>query len=427
MKHDFAAAMRRAFAATRGHSLADATRAIQDVLGRALPQAHPETARPEPRDITPKAEQVDDAGEVNRRSSAQDGAGSKTPPPQRPGPAPKFDDIAGLAGGARSRQPLGDVLQALRDAKMPGGGFAPLGKIHPAQARPVAPPPIPEGALFTARPFACPAGERGYKLYRPASMAGRARGLVVMLHGCTQNADDFARGTGMNALAEAHGLLVVYPNQIASANSSGCWNWFTPAHQVRGLGEPAIIAGITQEVMAEHGLERDRVFVAGLSAGGAMAVVMGETYPELYSGVGVHSGLAYRSAHDVMSAFAAMRGDAGGPQTVRGTGAGAKSGVRTMVFQGSSDQTVHPSNAIRIVDAVQPEGGGPRAERGRSSGGRSYTRTVVEDAVGAPVLEYWLIDGAGHAWSGGDAGGSYTDPQGPDASAEMVRFFLGHA
>ena len=230
----------------------------------------------------------------------------------------------------------------------------------------------------------------------------------------------------MNAVAEAHGLMVAYPSQSSSANTASCWNWFNPADQMRGSGEPAIIAGITRAIASEFAIEHPRVFVAGLSAGGAMAAVMGETYPDLYAGVGIHSGLAYGSANDVMSAFAAMRGDTSIELRANGSASSrAEQRARTIVFQGSADRIVHPSNAHRIIAQAAADVPSHHSRRERVfTNGRSCTRTIVAHADGTSVLEYWLIEGAGHAWSGGHPSGSHTDANGPDASTEMVRFFL---
>jgi poly(hydroxyalkanoate) depolymerase family esterase len=206
-----------------------------------------------------------------------------------------------------------------------------------------------------------------------------------------------------------------------------CWNWFDPVHQMRDAGEPSIIAGITKEIAFTYHLNRTQVFVAGLSAGGAMAAVMGETYPDLYSAVGIHSGVAYKSANDVVTAFAAMRGETGlFSQTKPNADTEGRPRVRTIVFHGSADQIVCASNARKIVDAASRGHAGavPNLEQGSSASGRIYTRTIIERADREPAIEYWLIDGAGHAWSGGRPQGSYTDPLGPDASAEMMRFFL---
>jgi poly(hydroxyalkanoate) depolymerase family esterase len=245
-----------------------------------------------------------------------------------------------------------------------------------------------------------------------------------MLHGGTQDADDFAAGTRMNALAEEHGFLVAYPSQCKSANPSLCWNWFEPEDQVRGAGEPSIIAGITDEIIAEYDIDPQRVFVAGLSAGGAMAGVMRATYPEVYAAVGVHSGLPYRSATDLASAFSAMRGDPELQRRRRKTGPRSDHAVRvrTIVFHGDEDRIVHSSNAAEIIEAKT----GDTVERAkvRSSASRAYTRAVTRDKTGTVVVEQWLIHGSGHAWSGGSADGTYTDPHGPDASREMLRFFL---
>ena len=278
-------------------------------------------------------------------------------------------------------------------------------------------------------------GSRSYKVYVPTNVASQPA-LVVMLHGCTQSANDFAAGTQMNRLAEEHGFLVLYPEQDGGSNMSKCWNWFKAQDQVRDSGEPGLIAGLVREVALRHHVDSRRIYVAGLSAGAAMAVVLGQTYPELFSGVGAHSGLPYASAHDIPSAMAAMKGGRGLAGTIMASGdsspRGACHAVPTIVFHGDRDHTVQHSNGVRIVDeanaALKAERGGASLQcsthRATSSGGRSYSRSVHTDAAGSPQVEAWTVHGAGHAWSGGHSSGSYTDGTGPDASAEMVRFFL---
>jgi poly(hydroxyalkanoate) depolymerase family esterase len=412
MNLDFAAAMRRAMMLTRAQDMAGAMRVIQTALA----------ARDAP---SPHGSAPDEAAGLpavpGRTAGSIDGLTGGVIPPAGQSPSPHAHDIA--SGAARLRKPLGEILERLREGKARIGGLD--GSPGLKSRRPVL--PIPAGAQFLSRSFACAAGTRHYKLYIPASAPERPSGLVVMLHGCKQDPEDFAAGTNMNAIAEQYGVLVAYPAQPGSANASCCWNWFRPGDQLRDAGEPAIIAGLTREIGSEFGLKREQLCIAGLSAGGAMAAVMAETYPDLYAGVGIHSGLAFGSANDVVSAFAAMRGEAGIARPRPRAGSGKGPGVRTIVFHGSADAIVHPANADRIIAAAHSEGaaGQVRRERRVSPGGRSYTRTVSTGPGGDPVTEYWMIEGAGHAWSGGDPSGSYADPGGPDASREMLRFFFG--
>lgn len=320
-------------------------------------------------------------------------------------------------GPRRPPQPLGEVVSALAAARRHSGLAA------GSRQAPAAFPAIPDGAAFLDRQFACAAGTRRYRLYVPASAGEGVRGMVVMLHGCTQSPEDFAAGTGMNGLAERHRLLAVYPAQDGGDNAMSCWNWFRPQDQMRGAGEPAIIAGMAQAVRDDFTVPHGRIFVAGLSAGGAMAAIMAQTYPELFAAVGIHSGLAYGSASDVVSAFGAMRGQPAAVPPAPAAGAGLP--PRLIVFHGSADDTVHPVNARRIVESRADATVSPRRfEHAGSAGCRPHTRMVEQPADGPPTLECWIVEGARHAWSGGHPGGSFTEAAGPSASAEMVRFFL---
>jgi poly(hydroxyalkanoate) depolymerase family esterase len=350
-----------------------------------------------------------------------------TPPTGRAGAATQpTAPIGGMVAG-RVPEALRGFMERLnhRGADSSHGSLAGQFAAH-------VPAPLPAGARFMTATFSSDAGSRAYKLYIPSRYRGEAAPLVVMLHGCTQSPDDFAAGTRMNSLAEEHLVLVAYPAQPASANAQKCWNWFSPGDQQRDRGEPALIAGITRQVMRDYAIDPARVYVAGLSAGGAAASIMGTAYPELYAAVGVHSGLACGAASDVSSAFTAMRQGMVGPQHRSATVPSAENPtlvVPTIVFHADRDTTVHPRNGDQVIAQAGATAGGNLAavtERGHVQGGRAYSRTLYTGADGKVVLEQWVVHGGGHAWSGGSAAGSFTDPKGPDASREMLRFFLDH-
>lgn len=277
---------------------------------------------------------------------------------------------------------------------------------------------------FEEKLYSSASGTRAYKLYIPAGSGSELLPLVIMLHGCTQSPDDFAAGTQMNLLADELGFFAAYPQQSRSANPSGCWNWFNADDQKKGAGEPALIAGITQQIMSDHSVDSDRVYVAGLSAGGAMAAILGINYPDLFAAIGVHSGLPCGAAADMFSAFKAMKKGGGGKPS-RSSG----HMIPAIVFHGDSDNTVHPSNGDELIAQL----GGTSITNsstgitGKSAGGLNYTQSTHSNAQGKAISEQWVVHGAGHAWSGGSSNGSYTEPDGPDASREMIRFFLSHA
>lgn len=280
----------------------------------------------------------------------------------------------------------------------------------------------PEGTTFIDGNYSNEAGSRSYKLFIPSGyQRGQPHPLVVMLHGCTQSPDDFAAGTRMNFIAEEQNCLVVYPAQHGGANPSKCWNWFRATDQRRDEGEPSLIAGITRQVMRDYLIDPKRVFVAGLSAGGAAAAIMGATYSDLYAAVGIHSGLPCGAATDMPSAFTAMRQ---GGKGARPAATGPM--TPTIVFHGDRDTTVHPGNGAQVVEqTIGATKTQKKVHRGQIPGGHGYTRTTHVDGQ-REILEHWNIHGAGHAWSGGSAAGSYTDAEGPDATKEMLRFFLEH-
>lgn len=266
-----------------------------------------------------------------------------------------------------------------------------------------------------------------YKLYLPPQTERAAPlPMVLMLHGCTQDAEDFAAGTQMNVQARALGAVVLYPQQSARDNPKKCWNWFSPQNQQRDRGEPAVLAALTLSIAASQPVDVARIYVAGLSAGAAMADILGSSYPEIFAAVGVHSGLPRGCATDVVSALTAMRIGC----ATHATPPSSSPAPPTIVFHGDADHTVHVSNGIAVVDAALGARGAADTEarvvEGRSPQGQPYSQTIYQDRNGDTAVEYWQLQGAGHAWSGGKQGASYTDPAGVDASAQMLRFFLEH-
>lgn len=391
MKHILPDALRDATRLTQSGRLTEATAALQRLLG----------------------------GEGARGRTA-------TPAPYGPPTIEGMAETLGTADTQRAPRAGSATPSALRSVldqidrhavRMPGGGL-----VHPSSIR--APMAVPEGAQFLSATFSSQAGSRPYKLYVPSGYrVGQAIPLVVMLHGCTQSPDDFAAGTRMNDAAEAHTCLVAYPAQTSAANLQKCWNWFNASDQQRDGGEPSLIAGITDAIMREFAVDPQRVYVAGLSAGGAAASVMGHTYPDLYAAIGVHSGLACGAAHDMPSAFAAMKGGSDG----RSRSETSRRIVPAIVFHGDRDPTVNPRNGEAVVaQAAQTARLRTHTVEGQVPGGHAYRRTLHADANGQTVVEHWLVRGAGHAWFGGSPAGSYTDPGGPDATREMLRFFLEH-
>jgi poly(hydroxyalkanoate) depolymerase family esterase len=387
--------IREATRLTRAGQLVEATALLQRMLrGERAPDASPDTggriALAGPLIIDAKANTVEEADR---------------PPQSEP---------------ATTAQPR--MRRALLDRKE---GRSEIGLRDGMKRAPLPTPDIaPEGGRFIERTYSSPAGSRSYRLFIPSRYREQPLPLVVMLHGCTQSPDDFAAGTRMNFLAEEQNCFVAYPAQPSQANQAKCWNWFRTADQQRGRGEPALIAGITHQIMDDYVVDRKRVYVGGLSAGAAAAAIMGATYNDLYAAVGVHSGLACGVATDLPSALVAMRQGGSDHKIISGD----RPAVPTIVFHGDRDTTVHPNNGDQILaQSVRTMSTQKKVHRGQVPGGHAYTRTILSDAGGRGMLEHWNIHGAGHAWSGGSPAGSYTDPRGPDATREMLRFFLEHS
>lgn len=277
-------------------------------------------------------------------------------------------------------------------------------------------------ASFRRGKFACEHGTRQYKLFTPGTAPdAKPLPLLVMLHGCGQNPDDFATGTRMNALAKNFGFLVLYPAQSPEAHPNRCWSWFSRRDQTRDTGEAALLASLTRHIVKQQAADPGRIYVAGLSAGGSAALVLASIFPEIFAAVGVHSGLPAGAAHDQASALLAMRRGNPGWRHPRPT--------PTIIFHGSHDRVVHPRNGrLAAIRAREPYSGLQASEKtGQVPHGRAFVKSVHRIGRGRPLVEHWSVTAAGHAWSGGSPQGSFTDPKGPDASQEMVRFFLRHS
>ncbi len=391
MTLSFMQAMTKAAELTRSGKLQEATVLIQSLLHRPSLDTSLPAANPNPVDAVIE-------GDFTRLDPAPPHA-KAAPPKAKP-------------GGGKRRAATSPLAETLR--KITAGGM-PIRRPVSGQSD-----PVPKGAQYLSLTYRSAQGSRGYRLYIPAKRSAAPMPLIIMLHGCTQTPEDFAVGTGMNALAEEFGCLIAYPAQPSGANAQKCWNWYRPEDQMRDRGEPALIAGLTRTILSDHNADPARTYIAGLSAGGAAAVVMAIAYPDIFSAVGVHSGLPAGSARDIPSAFSAMHsGSKGKPH---------KTFVPTIVFHGLADSTVHPDNGTAVMSQALNAMPGLHVmtRQGVAEGGHRYRATAHHTADGRSLAEHWQIEGAGHAWAGGDPAGSYTDPKGPDASRQMIRFFLQH-
>lgn len=437
-------------------SLMDATRLIQRALagmGAAAPAPPPRNDRYDSGAANRTSDVTGDVIDVEAKLASQREALPATPLKSAPTGLAANDPMAHPDDAQPSPEAQTTSRQAFPEAVFkepiyPNFVLSPSPEHSPSDQpsaftppAPVAMPatPVHRPSTFAESTIQFKGEQYAYRLYIPASPASpvpsnaadatAAPGplpLVVLLHGCKQNALDFAKGTGMNALADQHQVVVLYPEQLSKANSGNCWNWFEPTHQTRS-GEPGMIAALVRKtIAASQGgvqIDPDRVYIAGLSAGGAMSAVVAELYPDIFAAVGVHSGLPAGAAQSMIGAFGAMR--RGGPvQTA--------TAIPTIIFHGTADKTVHPDNGEHVGDAARAALGNNGVELVknektiRTKGERPAQKTTYLDNSGKPYVEHWTINDGGHAWSGGDAAGSYTDPQGPSASAAMLAFFLQH-
>jgi poly(hydroxyalkanoate) depolymerase family esterase len=283
-----------------------------------------------------------------------------------------------------------------------------------------------------------------YRLFVPDSEAPvPARPLVVVLHGCQQSSEDMARLSRFDALAASRGFVALYPQTGPSlTNPYGCWRWWAPENQVRAGGEPQIIVRMVSEAMAAAGVDPQRVYAVGLSSGGAMSAILGALFPEIFAAVGVHSGMAYGAASTATCALRAQSEGAVAAES-RATIAYNAQGPRhrpmpLIVVQGSEDEVVAPENAGLLIrqfaqlndladdgdGANQSSNADPRSTReDRTPGGRQFRVRTYDDAGGEEIMREVTVEGMGHAWSGGQPGLEFSDPQGPDAALLFWSFF----
>jgi poly(hydroxyalkanoate) depolymerase family esterase len=283
-------------------------------------------------------------------------------------------------------------------------------------------------------------GPRSYQLYVPGGYSGAPLPLVMMLHGCTQDPSNFMAGTRMNDRGEANGFFVLYPGEPSTIQSLSCWQWFDGADQMRGSGEPADLVAMLDQVASQYAVDASHVYVAGISAGAAMAVILGATYPDRFAGIGVGAGVEYGATTSGISGSASVQSSGGPDPAMQGQAAFAAMGaakrvVPTIVIYGTQDAIVAPVNDDQVITQWATTDGlagamlpaSPDAvEHGAVPGGHTYTTSTWHDVrTGAPVLRKIAVDGMGHAWSGGDTAGTYTDPMGPNASDAVWAFFSG--
>jgi poly(hydroxyalkanoate) depolymerase family esterase len=279
-----------------------------------------------------------------------------------------------------------------------------------------------------------------HRLFLPADLRRDAPvPLLVALHGCLQSPADFATGTRFDEVGARYGAIVVYPEQSKRANASGCWNWFQTKHQTRKRGEPASILRLVAWLVRQYPIDRERIYVAGLSAGGSMAAILGEQAPNVFTGVAVAAGVALHSSDNLLTALAAMAGKRTGADRAANShrqeaAAGppfppkAYRRMRVAIWTGTNDATVAPSNSAELVAQFALLLGLDAAsqEREPSADGRVETRRL-RDAGGRERIRFVTVADMNHAWSGGSSQGSFTYPAGPDASTDIFEFFSSKA